>query len=153
MRSASGSQYVSSQTPRPTLAPSDRSHTFKTGVPVAARANHGAATISTKVSTTSLRQTNELHSGYSTARVRPTSTHLAALVTAPATAPATNSTMPDSSAATPQLTRLISASYPSRAPTPIATVNIVGTSRQASTSARAALSLAGGAKVRLWSAA
>ena len=37
------------------------------GVPAAARANHGAATISTKVSASSLRQTKELHSGCSPA--------------------------------------------------------------------------------------
>ena len=46
-------------------------------MPAAALANHGAATISTKVSTTSLRHTNELHSGCSpardAARRRPTS--------------------------------------------------------------------------------
>ena len=39
---------------------------FSTAVPVAARANHGAATVSTKASATSFRQTNELHSGCST---------------------------------------------------------------------------------------
>ena len=58
-QSASGSQYVSSHTPRPILEPRQRSHRLSTGVPVAARANHGAATSSTKLSTTSLRHTNE----------------------------------------------------------------------------------------------
>ena len=47
------------------------------GCPRRRAANHGAATISTKVSTTSLRQTNEHHSGCSTARIRPTSSHFA----------------------------------------------------------------------------
>ena len=68
--------------PLPILAPSDRSQTLSTGVPVAARANHGAATTSTKVSASSLRQTNELHSGWSDARRRPTSSHLASVVDA-----------------------------------------------------------------------
>ena len=70
---------------------------MRTGVPAAAFANHGAATSSTKLSTTSLRQTNELHSGYSTARVRPTISHLATVAMPPATAPAARITAPDSS--------------------------------------------------------
>ena len=49
-------------------------------MPTAARANHGAAMTSTKVSASSLRQTNELHSGCSIGRSRPTSSHLAAVV-------------------------------------------------------------------------
>ena len=69
---------VSHHTPRPTLAPEASAATATSdGVPAAALANHGAATISTNVSTTSLRQTNELHSGCSPARIRPTTTHLA----------------------------------------------------------------------------
>ena len=51
-----------------------------TACPTAARANHGAATISTNVSTTSLRHTKALHNGCSTARIRPTSSHFAATV-------------------------------------------------------------------------
>jgi len=35
-----------------------------TGVPLAARANHGAATVSTNVSDSSLRHTKDDHSGY-----------------------------------------------------------------------------------------
>src|SRR3546814_4474405 len=67
---------------------------FSTAVPVAARANHGAATVSTKASATSFRQTNELHSGCSTLAMRPTTIHLAAMVIAPATAPATSRITP-----------------------------------------------------------
>ena len=58
--------------------PAPRSHRFITGVPLAARANHGAATVSTKVSATSLRQTNDDHSGCSPAGIRPTTSHFAA---------------------------------------------------------------------------
>ena len=58
-------------------APRLRSQTLMAGVPVAVHANHGPATISTNVSTTSLRHTKELHSGCSTAPMRPTTTHFA----------------------------------------------------------------------------
>src|SRR6202008_250363 len=95
-RSAAGNQYVSHQTPLPILAPSERSQRFSTGVPAAAFANQGAATSSTKLSTTSLRQTNELHNGYSTARGPPRISHLAAVAIPPATAPAARITAPDS---------------------------------------------------------
>ena len=69
------------------------------GVPVAVHANHGPATISTKVSTTSLRQTKGLQSGCSTARMGPTTTHLAAVVIAAAKAPTTARTTPERAAA------------------------------------------------------
>ena len=100
-RSASGSQYVSHHTPRPILAPNARNHRFITGVPLAARANHGAATVSTKVSDTSLRQTKDDHSVCSLTRMRPTTSHFAITAEAPATAPAISSTTPPPSAAQP----------------------------------------------------
>ena len=68
-------------------------------MPVAARANHGAATTSTKVSASSLRQTNELHSGCSEGRIRPTRSHFATTVTPAATRPAASSTGPPRSTA------------------------------------------------------
>src|SRR5882757_229353 len=97
-RSASGSQYVSHHTPRPIDAPSARSHRFITGVPLAALANHGAATVSTNVSDTSLRHTNDDHRGCSTARMRPTHSHFATTAMPPATAPVTSSTTPPANA-------------------------------------------------------
>jgi hypothetical protein len=72
---------------------------FITGVPLAARANHGAATVSTNVSATSLRHTNEDHSGNSPALIRPTTSHFAATVIPPAIAPAASNTSPPQSAA------------------------------------------------------
>ena len=81
------------------MAPSARSHRFITGVPLAALANHGAATVSTNVSDTSLRHTNDDHSGCSTARMRPTHSHFATTAMPPATAPVTSSTAPPANAA------------------------------------------------------
>ena len=86
------------QTPRPMDAPNPRSHRFITGVPLAARANQGAATVSTKVSDTSLRHTNDDHNGCSMARIRPTISHFAITAVAPATAPAINNTTPPANA-------------------------------------------------------
>ena len=48
-----------------------RSHTASAGVPAAACANHGAATISMNVSDTSVRQTKLDQSGCSPALMRP----------------------------------------------------------------------------------
>ncbi len=62
-----------------------RSHTASAGVPAAARANHGAATISTNVSDTSVRQTKLDQSGCSPALMRPTNAHLAIVETSAAT--------------------------------------------------------------------
>ena len=81
-------------------APSVRSHTASAGVPAAARANHGAATISTNVSDTSVRHTKLDHSGCSPARIRPTNAHFAIVETSAATAPAASITMPLRSRAT-----------------------------------------------------
>ena len=53
-------------------------------MPFAAPTSHGTASTSTNVSASSLRHTNELHSGCSTARNRPTSSHFIAVATAPA---------------------------------------------------------------------
>src|SRR6478735_5849092 len=112
-------------------APSVRNHRLSTDVPDAALANHGAATISTKVSITSLRQTNELHSAYWVTRVRPTNSHFATAATPPATAPtASNASPPSSPAATNEISPTISSSVSSK-PTPMATVHIVGMSRHA----------------------
>ena len=61
---------------------------LSSGVPATARANHGAATTSTNVSASSLRHTNELHSGWAPGRSRPISSHFAATVTSAATSPA-----------------------------------------------------------------
>src|SRR2546423_544677 len=77
MRSASGSQYVSHHTPRPTLAPRLRSQTPIHGVPPMEPASHGTASISTNVSASSLRHTKPLHSGRSPGPNRPTRIHLA----------------------------------------------------------------------------
>ncbi len=85
----------------PIFAPSPRNHQTMAGVPVAARANHGALTISMKVSTTSFRQMKELQSGCSPERIRPTSSHLAATALAAAVTPATRTTNPPRTAATP----------------------------------------------------
>src|SRR6516165_9608774 len=149
IRSASGSQYVSHHTPRPICAPRVRSQKFSTAVPDAALANHGAATISTKVSTTSLRHTNGLHSGYSVTLVLPTSAHFATVAAPPATAPAASRTSPLSAPATTNEIRSAMTSSVSSTPTPIAAVHMVGMIRHASTAPRATLSRVGGAKVRL----
>ena len=74
-----------------------RSHTARAGVPAAAWANHGAATISTNVSDTSVRQTKLDQSGCSPALMRPTKAHFAIVDTSAATAPAASITMPLSS--------------------------------------------------------
>ncbi len=66
-------------------APRLRSHAASAGVPVACSANHGRATVSTKVSCTSLRHTNDDQSGCSRASIRPTNTHFASVDTAAAT--------------------------------------------------------------------
>ena len=60
---------------------------FMTGVPVAGRAIHGAASSSTNESATSLRHTNEDHRGWSPARIRPTKIHLASTASTRATSP------------------------------------------------------------------
>src|SRR6478609_8112215 len=59
-RSASGSQYVSHQTPRPMREPSARSHRFIAGEPTVAGPSHGTATTSRNASASSLRQMNPL---------------------------------------------------------------------------------------------
>ena len=141
-RSASGSQYVSHHTPRPMPAPSERNHRARLGVPAAPRANHGAASISTNVSASSLRQTKELHSGCSDTLPRPTSAHLAAVVTTHATSPATSTTGPASSTAPSTPHRSRHASSASSTPTPSPTVQITGTSRRTSTAPRATRSRA-----------
>src|SRR6266571_3195435 len=63
------------------LAPIVSSHAVRTGVPPACPTSHGTASTSTKVSASSLRHTNELHSGCSTGANRPTSSHFIAVVT------------------------------------------------------------------------
>ena len=55
--------------------------------PATRSANQGAASSSTKVSASSLRQTNELHSGCSPTRIRPTRPHLASAATSAAARP------------------------------------------------------------------
>src|ERR1041384_682219 len=79
-----------------------RSQPFSNGVPSEDVTSHGPASTSTNVSASSLRHTNELHKGCSTARNRPTSNHFASDVTPHATRPAPSSTPPDSSVATAQ---------------------------------------------------
>ena len=143
-RSASGSQYVSHHTPRPILAPNARSHTFITGVPLAARANHGAATVSTKVSDTSFRQMNDDHSACSPTLILPTTSHFATTAQTPATAPATSSTTPPPSAARPYPPRRTSICRPASVAAPMANVTITGSSRQVSTAARMSFRRIGG---------
>ena len=65
-------------------------------MPAALRANQGAATISVKVSETSVRHTKLDHSGCSPARIGPTMSHLAATDTPAASAPAASMTNPES---------------------------------------------------------
>ena len=78
------------------LAPRERSQTAIAGVPTAARANQGAASISVKVSLTSVRHTKLDHSGFSPARIGPTIAHFARVVIPAAAAPAASITMPES---------------------------------------------------------
>ena len=117
-------------------------------MPAAALANHGAATISTNVSTTSLRQTNELHSGCSPGRIRPTITHLATVVVAAAISPAARMTAPDDAAAAGAPNRAATAASAARTPTAMAAEQASGTNRQSSTVARANRSRRGGLNVR-----
>ncbi len=125
-------------------------------VPAAARANHGAASISTKVSTTSLRQTNELHSGCSPTRSRPTSSPLRrGRRPRRRRRPAASSTTPPQQRRQPRSRALRSAP---REPTSDAEPDRGGhdqrgTAGTARSAPRATLSRAGGAKVRLWSPA
>jgi len=115
-----------------------------TGVPLAALANQGPATVSTKVSETSLRHTNDDHSGNSPARIRPTRSHFAATAAPAATPPAASSTSPPHSAALqmPKI-RASACSMPSTA-SPIAAVTITGSTRNASTTDRIAFNRHGG---------
>ena len=152
-RSASGSQYVSHHTPRPIVAPRPRNHRFITGVPLAARANHGAATVSTNVSATSWRHTNDDHNGCSMAVIRPTTSHFAITAIAPATAPATSSTTPEASAVHKWPNRITSACSAKSTATPIENDTRTGISRQVSTPARISFSFSGGSNVRSASAA
>src|SRR5258708_19603922 len=76
---------------------SERNHRFSGAVPSQGSANQGAASTSTKLSASSLRQTKELHSGRLPARIRPSSTHLAPVVTPAATSPPPSSTTPPTS--------------------------------------------------------
>src|SRR5690625_5450305 len=59
--------------------------------------NHGAATVSTKASWSSLSHTNADHNGWSAALCLPTQTHLTKIVTVTAIMPAAISTRPESS--------------------------------------------------------
>ena len=116
------------------------------------RTNHGTATSSTNMSASSLRQTNELHSGWSTARCRPTSSHFAtrrerrgdqAGDARTAARPAGPRPAPPSRSVDVEQQR---PRRPGRAPTETA----AGTSRQTSTSAALHLDRrVDGAKVRL----
>ena len=122
-------------------------------MPLAARANHGPATVSTKVSDTSLRHTNDDHSGCSTAWIRPTTSHFAITAMPPATAPATSSTTPPTRAAHTKPNAPASACSANSTATPIANVTITGTSRHVSTTPRMILSRGDGWNVRSASAA
>src|SRR5699024_12717397 len=68
--------------------------------------NHGAATVSTKASWSSLSQTNTDHNGWSAALCLPTQTHLTTMVTVTAIMPAAISTRPESSQVRPRPTEL-----------------------------------------------
>src|SRR5262249_16367578 len=129
-RSASGSQYVSHQTPAPILAPSVRSQPVSNGVPGTEPANHGTARVSKKASASSLRPTNELHNGCSTRVNLPTNVHLATVATPAAIRPATNSSTPPPSAAAHQPSAPTSASNPANTSTASAAEHITGITRQ-----------------------
>ena len=106
-------------------------------MPTVALANHGPATISVKVSDTSVRQTKLDHSGCSPARIGPTSTHFTAVVTSAATSPAASITTPETTAVHPTPTPSTRPAKASRTPSPIAQVVSTASSRHASHTARA----------------
>ena len=118
------------------------------GVPEAFSANQGRATISTKLSETSLRQINDDQSGCSDASIRPTSIHLTTVVTPAATAPPKSITTPESAIAAPRPS--LSHSRLSSASTRRAIQALVmpATMRSSSHSDRAIFSRSGGLKVR-----
>ncbi len=129
-------------------APRVRSHAASAGVPVHCSANHGRATVSTKVSCTSFRHTNDDHSGCSPASIRPTKAHFAVVDTAAATAPATMSTGPASRTVQPSpIVDHRPRSVPTT-PSAIAADTIGARSRSSSQQPRATLSLRGGRNVR-----
>ena len=122
-------------------------------MPVADCANQGAATISTKVSATSVRQTNDDQSGCSPTRMRPTTVHFAAVLTAAATTPAPSITIPLSSTVVITPNVAMSAARANRTPRPIPHDTMTGTRRSSSHSARATRRRNDGLNVRLSSAA
>ncbi len=144
MRSASGSQYDSHHTPRPIREPSSRSIALRIGVPVAGRAIHGAARSSTNESATSLRHTNDDHSGCSPARILPTNTHLASTETTSATSPAYASASPEVSAAARKPHSRWIPCISTRTLTSRRNESQTGTSRRVSHAPRAALRRRGG---------
>jgi hypothetical protein len=117
---------------------------FITGVPLAARANHGAATVSTNVSATSLRHTNDDHSGNSLGPNPADHKPFRGDRDGTGNRARRQQHQPAAQRRPPDAEFLVSAcSAPSTA-SPIATVTIIGSNRNVSTTARIAFNLSGG---------